>query len=72
MSEKDFAGKLAAGMRRAKQPPSLQPDAAAPAAFTPGGKDAATMRVARQADLVPPVSPDDPWDNLHPERIWPD
>ena len=30
-------------------------------------------RFARQNDQVPPpTSLDHPWDNLHPERIWPD
>lgn len=72
MSGKNFAGKLAAGMRRAKQPPSLQPDTTAEAAATPAGKGTATPRVARQADRSPSVISDNPWDNLHPERIWPD
>ena len=72
MSKKDFTGKLAAGMRRAKQPPSLQPDATTPVATTPGSKGTVTTRVAHEADRSPPVNPDDPWENLHPERIWPD
>lgn len=29
-------------------------------------------RFARQSDQSPPVSLDQPWVNLHPERIWPD
>lgn len=29
-------------------------------------------RFARQSDQAPPASLDRPWDNLHPERIWPD
>lgn len=72
MSKKDFTGKLAAGMRRVKQPPLPQPDATTPAAATPGSKSTTTTRVARQADRPPPVNSDDPWENLHPERIWPD
>jgi hypothetical protein len=29
-------------------------------------------RFARQSDQSPPASLDQPWVNLHPERIWPD
>lgn len=68
MSEKDFAGKLAAGLRRARQPAPGAQASSAPAAApaTPAS------RVARQSDQSPPASLDRPWDNLHPARIWPD
>lgn len=29
-------------------------------------------RFADQTDQVPPASLDQPWENLHPKRIWPD
>lgn len=67
MTKKDFAGKLAAGMRRARQSPSP-----APAAITPANAAPGAPRFARQADQSPRASLDCPWDNLHPERIWPD
>jgi hypothetical protein len=69
MSEKDFAGKLAAGMRRARQSPT--PDATAPADAVHGGASV-KARCARQSDQSPPPSLDQPWRDLHPERIWPD
>lgn len=68
MSEKDFAGKLAAGMRRAKQSPT--PRATAPADAAHVGASVKACR-ARQSDQSPVPSPD-PWRDLHPERIWPD
>lgn len=74
MSGKDFASKLAAGMRRAKDPTATT--ATAPAAPTPA--PVATPPVStRAASPLAPVrsgaSPtDNPWTNLHPTRIWPD
>lgn len=35
-------------------------------------RTAATRRIARNEDQLPPPSLDDPWGNLHPARIWPD
>ena len=66
MTKKDFASKLAAGIRQAKGQSSPAPEnkSAAPSAPAP--------KFARQANQSPPASLDDPWKNLHPQRIWPD
>lgn len=69
MSGKDLADKLAAGLRRARQSPA--PDAAAPAEAVHGSASV-KARYARQSDQSPPPGLDRPWDDLHPERIWPD
>ncbi len=69
MSEKNLAGKLAAGTRRAKQSPA--PHAPAPDDTVHSGAHA-KARYARQNDQSPPPSLDYTWTNLHPERIWPD
>jgi hypothetical protein len=66
MTKKDLAGKLAQGVRRAKQPSSV-PAAVTPNPVTPGAAGA-----ARQAGQSPRACLDRPWENLHPERIWPD
>ncbi len=34
-------------------------------------KPAAT-KITRQSDRYPPPNSDSPWENLHPEHIWPD
>ena len=67
MKKKDFAAKLAAGVRQARHftPPTASTDA------TSAGSGRQS-RFARQADQTPPPSLDRPWENLHPERIWPD
>ena len=70
MTKKDFAAKLAAGVRRARQSPAASASNAAPAAPEPLPVQAS--RAARQADLSPSPTLDRPWDNLHPQRIWPD
>ena len=67
MKKKDFAAKLAAGVRQARQ---FTPSTAIPNVISPGGKR--TSRFARQTDQAPFPSLDRPWENLHPERIWPD
>ena len=60
MTKKDLASKLAQGVRRAMQPPATT---AAPESKLPA---------------VPATDPklrthvNHPWDNLHPQRIWPD
>jgi len=61
----NLAAKLAEGVRQAKR--ALP---AAAAAAVPAPRRAS--RFARQADQSPPASLERPWDNLHPERIWPD
>jgi len=68
MSKKDFANKLAAGMRRAKQSPA--PRAVAPAVAV-RARAGVKPRRARQNDPTPSSSLD-PWRDLHPKRIWPD
>ena len=32
----------------------------------------AAKKITRQSDQSPPPNSDSPWENLHPERIWPD
>jgi hypothetical protein len=73
-----MSDKLAAGIRQARRrtagdggetprPPARDKVAAA----APRG-DSPRPTFARQSDQSPPPSLDDPWENLHPERIWPD
>lgn len=73
MSENDLAGKLAAGLRRARQ---TLPDAAPATTPTPVARTVHPAppppRFAQQGDQSPPASLDQPWVNLHPERVWPD
>ena len=73
MTRKDLSEKLLAAVRAAKtqsgaapvaQPRRVRPRRARP---LPG-----VRRGARQSDQAPPPSLDQPWKNLHPERIWPD
>lgn len=71
MTDKDFSAKLAAGMRRAKQPGQTESNmtpAAASMTPIPESKPvtAATDRAA------PTANPEGPWKDLHPKRIWPD
>ena len=70
MTKKDFAAKLAKGVHRARQSPAANAAGAAPVAPEPLPVQAS--RAARQADLSPSPTLDRPWDNLHPQRIWPD
>ena len=70
MTKKNFAAKLANGARRAKQSPAASAARAAPVAPKPLPVQAS--RAARQADLSPSPTLDRPWDNLHPQRVWPD
>ena len=68
MTKKDMGEKLLDAVRAAKTQsgaaPVSQPQRAHP---LPG-----VSRGARQSDQAPPPSLDHPWENLHPERIWPD
>lgn len=67
MSKKDLAAKLAQGVRQARQRPVAERlTEAAPVLPT------LVTGYARQADQSPAPSLDRPWENLHPERIWPD
>ncbi len=70
MTKKDFAAKLAEGVRRARQSPAASAADAAPVAPEP--LPAKATWAARPADLSPSPTLDRPWDNLHPQRIWPD
>ena len=70
MTKKDFAAKLATGVRRGRQSPAASAAGAAPVAPEP--LPVQPSRAARQADLSPSPTLDRPWDNLHPQRIWPD
>ncbi|PZP64490.1 MAG: hypothetical protein DI596_01865 [Azospira oryzae] len=67
MTKKGIAGQGAEDVHQAKRPQ-------APTAAETGPKPGPTpaYRFARQSDQSPPPSLDQPWDNLHPERIWPD
>lgn len=67
MIDKDFTSKLAAGMRRAKQP--AEAEASVPAAAVTTTTQASA---ARPPAAVSSASPGDPWKDLHPQRIWPD
>lgn len=78
---KDLSSKLAGAVRAAKTEHVTE---AAPGVLPPTtpvhprtseeakvAKPHVTRPRARQSDQAQP-SPDDPWRNLHPERIWPD
>jgi hypothetical protein len=71
MTKKDLASKLAQGVRRAMQPQTPAPEAAAPTtAANPEPASTSAARPVRQAELSP--NRGRPGDDLHPERIWPD
>lgn len=70
MSKKDLAAKLAQGVRLSRQPSPVADSGVAVA--TDAALTKRATHYARQADQSPPPSLDRPWDNLHPERIWPD
>lgn len=65
---KQLENKLAASLRQAKgEPPAPPPTPVSTV------KDARPSgRYAKQADQSPPATLDQPANNLHPERIWPD
>ena len=69
MSKNDFSTKLAEGIRRAKN----EPDAKS-VSTSASKQTAATARPARKPDTssTPKSTTDQPWENLHPTRIWPD
>ena len=68
MSKKDLSEKLLGAVRSAKThsgtPPAAPPKPARP---SPGVASA-----ARPSEQTPLPNLDHPWENLHPERIWPD
>ena len=67
MTKKDFAAKLSEGVRRARHSPATNAGSPAPAAPKPQ-----SARVVVSPDPSRSSTLDRPWDNLHPERIWPD
>lgn len=68
MTKKDMGEKLRDAVRAAKTQSGAAP-APQPARARPLS---GVRRGARQSDQAPPPSLDHPWENLHPERIWPD
>ena len=68
MTKKDLSEKLLGAVRAAKMQGSAAPASQPPRACPLPG----ISRAARQSDQAPPPSLDHPWENLHPERIWPD
>lgn len=72
MTEKDRAGKPADSLRHARKSTQTAMAVGAPIVADSPARVVSSMRFARQSDQSPPASLDRPWDNLHPERIWPD
>ena len=71
MNEKNFSGKLAAGMRRAKQPGATE--AAVPVVpSTSSVPPPPPPTAARQSGESLPARTAGPWADLHPKRVWPD
>lgn len=68
MTKKDMSDKLLGAVRAAKAQsgttPAAQLKSARPLPGVSGG--------VRPSASTPLPSLDDPWENLHPERIWPD
>jgi hypothetical protein len=72
-SGKGIAAQLAAGMRRAMEPQVPEPTPTPRQMPPPNAAPPATQKgFACQSDQAPSASLDLPWNNLHPERIWPD
>lgn len=70
MSEKDFSGKLAAGMRRAKQPGAAEPTA--PAAPNKSSTTAGAQNVTPRQTGEAASAGSENRRALHPKRVWPD
>ncbi|MEW6354054.1 MAG: hypothetical protein AB1469_07145 [Pseudomonadota bacterium] len=68
MSKKDMESKLGDMVRQAKG--ESAPPPAPNTVRLPKAKPAPQR--ARQTDQAPPADSGDPWQNLYPERIWPD
>ncbi len=66
---KKMASKLVDSLRQVRENRPARPDADGASTRAPSPRN---TRFARQTDQSPPLSLDRPWDNLHPERIWPD
>lgn len=71
MTDKDFASKLAASMRRAKEP-SATPASVPATVTTSVPVTPPPPRHARPSSQAAGTRLDNPWTNLHPTRIWPD
>lgn len=80
MSKKNIGSKLADSLRQARDLPAgtVSGDVTPASTPAPTPKPARAAppppfgSYARQIDQSPAASLDRPWDNLHPERIWPD
>lgn len=70
MTDKDFTSKLAAGMRRAKQP--AQAESSVPPTATPPSAASTKTSAARPTTAASSANREGPWKDLHPKRIWPD
>ena len=68
MSKKDMSDKLLGAVRSAKTHNSTPPAASPKPARLPSGG----ASNASSAGQTPVPNLDHPWENLHPERIWPD
>ncbi len=68
MSKKDMSEKLLGAVRAAKTQggavPASQPKPARPSPGVASG--------VRPSEQTPVPNLDHPWENLHPDRIWPD
>lgn len=68
MSKKDMSDKLLGAVRSAKTHGNTPPAASPKPPRSPSG-GASTPRAAGE---TPVPNLEHPWENLHPERIWPD
>lgn len=67
MTKKNLSNKLVDGIRRVRKMPVSDTTQDVSAPRLPD-----ISRFAQQSDQSPPASLDKPWENLHPQRIWPD
>ncbi len=69
---KKLESKLADSVRHAKQQNDTAADTKSAASKSAAPKSAQSGKFAAQDDQAPKSSLDNPWDNLYPDRIWPD
>ena len=69
MSKKDLSEKLLGAVRSAKTHSATPP---APPPTKPARPSPGVASGARPSEQTPVPNLDHPWENLHPERIWPD
>ena len=72
MTDKDFSAKLAAGMRRAKQPVQAESNVSPAASAASMAPNQTSTALPAAATASPSANPESPWRDLHPKRIWPD